>query len=793
MSLLVTRPVAWIVRWLGVRTLITLALLLIALVCVALGLADLIRGLDAGLLLPIAVAGMLVGWLLARSLLPGWLAGVLAAALGAAAVLIRVGRLGRSLTALLGSLGELAWEFLRWPLDGSAPDTSSIPPALAELEKGTSTLLTHLREWSTAVTGGQAAWDPVATAFVWGLVLWMAAVWASWAVRRRHQPLQGIAPAGTVLAIALSYAWANPYLLWILLGATLLLLAVSGQVVREGRWEIAGIDFSPELRLDLALVAVPLSLALMAAAILAPSISARPVVKFAQRLFVEHLSGGKQVADSMGLEPLAGPGVALDQIRAAGLPNRGLIGSGPELSEQEVMVIHLEEYAPAAETLSSLLDTGPRYYWRAVTYDDYNGRGWRTDETKKVSYRAGERATFQTEFEEQAWINPDVHRTLRQEIQVVADLGGILYRAGELVTADQDYRVAWRSPGDVFGAEIDAQVYRVDSLVPVVSEAQLRAARNDYPQSIRDRYLVLPLLVPARVRSLAYDLTASEPTAYDKARAIETYLRTLPYTLDLPAPPPNRELADYFLFDLRRGFCDYYATTMVVLARAAGLPARLVSGYIGGTYDEADARYVVSAADAHSWVEIYFPGYGWIEFEPTGGRPAIVRPAATFPVDLSEPQTPLKPRKSGRLAPDRILWLGVLGGLVSLGLGGLAWWLTDGWRLRRLPPAAAVGTLYHRLYRHGRRLALPMEAGETPYEFAAGLTGHITQLAQERDADADSSPISREVRWLTELYVRSLYSPHKANASEQAQAIRAWQRLRRHLWRAWVWQKWRRS
>jgi hypothetical protein len=152
----------------------------------------------------------------------------------------------------------------------------------------------------------------------------------------------------------------------------------------------------------------------------------------------------------------------------------------------------------------------------------------------------------------------------------------------------------------------------------------------------------------------------------------------------------------------------------------------------------------------------------------------------------------LQPRKSRRLAPGRILWQGVLGGLVSLGSGGLAWWLTDGWRLRRLPPAAAIRTLYHRLYRHGRRLALPMEAGETPYEFAAGLTRRVTQLAQERDAEVGSPSIPRQVRWLTELYVRSLYSPHKATASEQAQAIRTWKRLRRHLWRAWVWQKWRR-
>jgi transglutaminase-like putative cysteine protease len=81
------------------------------------------------------------------------------------------------------------------------------------------------------------------------------------------------------------------------------------------------------------------------------------------------------------------------------------------------------------------------------------------------------------------------------------------------------------------------------------------------------------------VLALARDLTATEPTPFDRARAIEAYLRTYPYTLDLPSPKLDRDVVDYFLFDLRQGYCDYYATSMVVLARAAGLPARLAVGY----------------------------------------------------------------------------------------------------------------------------------------------------------------------------------------------------------------------
>ena len=89
----------------------------------------------------------------------------------------------------------------------------------------------------------------------------------------------------------------------------------------------------------------------------------------------------------------------------------------------------------------------------------------------------------------------------------------------------------------------------------------------DYPQQIRQYYLQLPDDLPARVRNLAFEITVNQTNPYDQAAAIETYLRQYPYTLDVPAPPAGRDQADFFLFDLQQGYCDYYATTMVVLAR----------------------------------------------------------------------------------------------------------------------------------------------------------------------------------------------------------------------------------
>ncbi len=424
----------------------------------------------------------------------------------------------------------------------------------------------------------------------------------------------------------------------------------------------------------------------------------------------------------------------------------------------------------------------PVFYWRSLTYERYTDRGWSADYAGRVKYAAGETAMP---------ASADHVRGLRVNVRRVSDTSALLYVAGDLVTADREFRVAWRlmpgeaGPGDLYGALVDADTYRADSLLPVIGGTDLRASGQEYPAWVVERYLDLPDSVPDRVLALARDLTATEPTPYDRALAIERYLRRFPYTLDLPSPPADRDLVDYFLFDLQKGYCDYYATAMVVLARAAGLPARLVTGYASGTYDEAESRYVVTEAAAHAWVEIYFPNYGWIEFEPTAGLPAIERPAEALPEVAAELETPPEPITARR---SRAAWawgLGIGGGLLTLALAGaLIWLLVDFWRLRNLPPRAAVVHLYQRLYRYGRWLGANPRQGDTPREFAAALGLRLRNLAENRSWGAllDSAP--SEIRWLADLCTRALYSLHRPHESEQKQAVQTWSRLRGRLWLA---------
>ena len=129
----------------------------------------------------------------------------------------------------------------------------------------------------------------------------------------------------------------------------------------------------------------------------------------------------------------------------------------------------------------------------------------------------------------------------------------------------------------------------------------LRTASESYPDWVEETYLPLPDELPDRVVTLSREIVSDAPTAYDRALALQRYLReSYPYTLDLDAPPADQDVVDYFLFDLKTGYCDYYASAMTVMARSVGLPSRLAVGYATGTYDPDDQSYQVSMAEAHS-------------------------------------------------------------------------------------------------------------------------------------------------------------------------------------------------
>jgi len=751
---------AWLIR----RMRPSLVLLLMAAGSLIATLSEVVRGLDFGWLLVIAVSSITLAWMLAAAKpVPDWLAAVISLILGSEAIGLYLGGLDDDLLVVGQSLARLAGQFWQNPLAG-LPDLSAANQAIHIFATGVAAITVRTVTWLATLFGGQATFDPVVVTMVWSGAVWSTLAWAAWVIRRHQKPLPAMLPPGALLLITLANAVGPVDYLLVMLGVILLLMGIIEQTRREQRWQINQIDYAHDLRLDVNAAVIIISFSLMMIAWAIPSLSIRDLAHFSQRLLQGNLTQAESVANSIGLNPRAQAESPLAELRAANLPRGHLLGSGPELSDQIAMIVR-----------TSATEPGARYYWRSLTYDVYTGLGWRTSATRQTEYEAGQPA--------RAAAASSGRRVLRQQVETITPQHGLLYAAGDLLTVNHDYRIAWRRSSDAFAITVEAAAYTVDAQVPAVRQAQLVEAGVNYPDWLGPRYLRLPPHLPDRVLALARELTATAPTPYDRAKAIETHLRTFPYSLDLPKPPGQQDMVDYFLFDLQQGYCDYYASSMVVLARAAGLPARLAVGYASGQFDRANNRYIVTEADAHSWPEIYFPEYGWIPFEPTAAQP--VNSFATNPqsADPAEPLPPLTPNDGSNLASTAYWPIPVMI-ILTLIVGAAGWFLVEGWRLRRLPPGLLLAALYQRLRRQARRLALPVGVGQTPYEFAAMLITHLEAQMAESRWHASLAPARPDVQQLTELYVQGSYSNRPLSPTDRYTAIQIWQRLRWRLWLA---------
>ncbi len=621
----------WIIRRLGGLTLLQVSLLVLILCNVAWGLIAVVGQLSAGPLIAVALVGILVSWLLARTHLRGFSSALIALGVGLIYLVLTIGRLGNPFLALLRTLSPLSGQILRctiWPslkqiLPCQAPNFLPIFATSQAFFRNLTTLVNRFLGWFEGVHSGIRVVDPLVAPLLWGMALWLVVIWAAWWVRRRNSVLIGLLPSMALLAYNIYYTndlSAIFNLVWVA-GGMVLLQAANGYLKSEKHWISRRMD-RVVIEPTLALVVVLLVGAFMLAGGLLPSLSINKITTSIQHIL--HYGQDKTLAESLGLQqtpPTSKPGilgsgpVVISAVHA--------VGAGPHLTQDIVMYVTVEGYNPVPPEVARVTNAPPpdvSYYWRAQTYDTYNGHVWITDANQTVSLLPN--GSYYPNLIDL----PANYRQVVQHVQRFDQTGGVLFYDGDLLSADQLTTAEFRSPGDMIDAQTPADSYTAISRMQYVTVNQLRAASNNYPDYIRQRYLALPDELPQRVRDLALDLTAGQVNIYDRAMAIETYLRQFPYSLDVPAPPSNRDVADYFLFDLKKGYCDYFATTMVVLARSAGLPARLVTGYSSGEYNYTDHRFVVVAANSHAWVEIYFREIGWVEFEPTTNLSPVPHP-----------------------------------------------------------------------------------------------------------------------------------------------------------------------
>ena len=332
--------------------------------------------------------------------------------------------------------------------------------------------------------------------------------------------------------------------------------------------------------------------------------------------------------------------------------------------------------------------------------------------------------------------------------------------------------------------------YTVTSAVSVAEPEALRAAGTDYPTSTLARYTQLPVKLPQRVRDLAAELTAESDTPYDKAKAIESYLRTIPYTEKVAPPPFNADGVDHFLFTLQKGYSEYYASAMAVLLRTLDVPARMATGYATGIKVPDRDVYIVTDKDSHGWVEVFFPRYGWISFEPTHARslPPLYVPGpgsgaerSADGTDSGPQQDPCtaaggdcvginEPAPAGGAEQGFARWWGTLRGMLPWLLSGLAAivLLTGGaflfWR-RYMALSRDPRVAYRRLSLLGALSSNGPAAYQTPYQYR----DRLQQLMPD---------YREEVSTVVDAYVRYRYGAKELPLHGGRVLTEAWLRLR---------------
>jgi transglutaminase-like putative cysteine protease len=338
------------------------------------------------------------------------------------------------------------------------------------------------------------------------------------------------------------------------------------------------------------------------------------------------------------------------------------------------------------------------------------------------------------------------------------------------------------------------QSYQMTALETRATSEQLRATGYVYPEIVVNQYLQLPGTVTPRTVELAQAITAGTETPFDKAKALENWLRqNIVYTEDVVFPPADRDVVDFVLFDTRSGYCEYYASAFVVMARTLGLPARMVTGFFPADRDAELGGFLYRERNAHAWPEVYFEDHGWVPFEPTAGRAEISRDPAA-PSGHTPRIADIIGGGEGFLAPDDDEFFGLDRELIQstrvgssqvasdplttqdivtrslmVMLMGLVLLLVFLWLrgLRGLSPAAQF---YTKLTRGASWGGVRQSPTMTPQEYAQELGRAI--------------PGSRgPAYFLANLYVRETYGNRPPAQSDMLRARQAWLRLRGLLFR----------
>ena len=489
--------------------------------------------------------------------------------------------------------------------------------------------------WFDAVAGGGVSNDPLVFALAMAGLAWLIGLVTAWLLFRDNAPWLAVLFSGLALLMNLSYASTAlvGYVGWFGF-ATCLVLAAQHLANRAELWRRADLQVNWRVIANVLLGTAVAASALLSLAWALPANVSSPEVASGWNRFTSPWQGLEGDFDRW-FAALNG-----SERNARGLSfGRTLAPRGAfDLGDTPVLEVR----------------AGGAVYLRATTADRYAGQAITSTETTTAAFDAN------TDLMPAEAI-PQARGIMNAQIKVLASRTSVAFAPDAPLRFSMPTEIDTRGdPNDLATVRLDAPVqqnqeYTVVSAVSTATVQDLRAAGEDYPAWVRQRYLQLPRTLPRRVIDLAHEATTGATSAFDKAAALEGYLRdNFTYTTHVPNVPTDQDWVDYFLFQSKQGYCDYFATAMVVMLRAEGVPARVASGFAPGEFDPNTGIATVRENHAHSWVEAYFPRYGWITFEPSSIRaipPRVEDASASAP--QPEP-SPIAGADASQLTPDEL-------------------------------------------------------------------------------------------------------------------------------------------
>lgn len=699
-----------------------------------------------GVLISVVLPAIVVGVIFARlTWLPPWLAHLLSGALG---LVWSIQRLGPLLGERLPTWRDQATE-----------------------------LIIRVIMWSRVLANGGRGEDIILFVAALSLLTWILGYATAWMIFRRNWTWFAVFINAVTILVNYTFVLPKPTgLFFTFLGSALLLVVFENIVHKQRLWRDTEVEFPDFLSLRFVSAAALFCGAIVIFTGLLPNTISNVQVARAWKTMSRPLTEVRERWEDAFSTINAPPGTG-----GGGFATRGAVLGGPRsLSDTPVMYVETTDFD----------------YWRAIASDKYTGRGWQntTGEEARATLGQSSVEAARTPLEPGVTLpTSDIKERypVTQTIELLQDrkddfvvVGGQAESISLPTLIEHNFITSQGSAPEpnftdtsIIISQLPLQaggVYSVTALMSFADEQSLRNAGVEYPDWVRQRYLQLPDTITDRTRAKALEVVqaAGAENAYDITLAIQNYLRTFPYNQNIEMAPGNQDVVDYFLFDRREGYCDYYATSMVVMLRTLGVPARWVQGYAGGVYDSERQAYLVRENIAHSWPEVYFPGFGWQRFEPTPAsytsmplRPATPSDEADQRAELGSRNEPIPSLEDGNSAlpsdedelrrrlleeqraaseaafaqrqqQELVQRIALIIGLLALVSGGVGIFL---WRrdrqLRALGPAAGA---FARLEWLGNWAGLPHHPEVTAHEYGAELNRALPEqrLSVQRIVDA---------------------------------------------------------